>query len=142
GELSQFVAFGTCVPRLGDELDGRQDRILAHDVEECAAVLTIVPTRKNGCQVETEAVYVHVRHPVAQTVCHHAHGSGMEDVQGVARPREVLVVARVLCREAVVDRIVDASEREGWSKVVSFGRVVVDDVEDYLDARTMQGAHH
>src|SRR5664279_6285306 len=62
-------------------------------------------------------------------------------VEAVARARVVHVLAQVVFRQAVVRSVVETTKRQGRAKVVSFSRVVVDDVEDYLNARLVQGAH-
>ena len=66
----------------------------------------------------------------------------MDGVERVARPREVHVEARVVGHEPVVARVVDALEGEHRPEVVALGRVVVDDVENHLDTRLVQGFHH
>ena len=67
---------------------------------------------------------------------------GIDGVERVAGPREVHVVARVVGDEAVVRGVVDALEGERRPEVVPLGRVVVDDVEDHLDARAVERLHH
>ena len=54
----------------------------------------------------------------------------------------VHVVARVARHEPVVGLVVDALERERRADVVALGGVVVDDVEDDLDAGLVQCEHH
>src|SRR3546814_8328048 len=44
--------------------------------------------------------------------------------------------------ENVVAGVVGAAEREGGAQVAALGRVVVDDVEDDLDAGLVEAAHH
>jgi hypothetical protein len=51
-------------------------------------------------------------------------------------------VARVVGHEPVVGGVVDAAEREHRTEVVALGGVVVDDVEDHLDAREVQRLDH
>ncbi len=66
----------------------------------------------------------------------------MEHVEAVARPGEVDVVARVVGREPVEGLVVDPPEGERRAEVVPLGRVVVDDVEDHLDAGSVQRLDH
>ena len=66
----------------------------------------------------------------------------MHDVERVARAGEVHVVARVLGREPVVALVVDALEAQHRAQVVALGGVVVDHVEDHLDARAVQRLDH
>ena len=44
--------------------------------------------------------------------------------------------------QAVVDGVVDAAKRERRAEVVAFASVVVDDIEDDLDARGVEGFDH
>ena len=57
-------------------------------------------------------------------------------------PGEVHVEARLVRHQPVVARVVDALEREHRAEVVALGGVVVDDVEDHLDARGVQRLDH
>ncbi len=63
----------------------------------------------------------------------------VEAVPGAGR---VVVVARVVGHQAVVRRVVDALERQHRAEVVALGGVVVDDVENHLDALLVERAHH
>ena len=66
----------------------------------------------------------------------------MRGVEAVPGARCVDVEARVFGRETVVGGIVDAAEGEHRPHVVSLGGVVVDDIEDHLDSRSVQRLHH
>ena len=57
-------------------------------------------------------------------------------------PGEVHVVARVVRDEPVVGGVVDALEGQHRPQVVALGGVVVDDVEDHLDAGAVQRLDH
>ena len=67
---------------------------------------------------------------------------GCVHVQRVAAAGEVHVVAAVLGRQAVVGGVVDAAQRQRRAELVALGRVVVDDVEDHLDAGGVQAPDH
>ena len=67
---------------------------------------------------------------------------GVAHVERVAGAGGVVVVAGVVRVEAVVAGVVDAPERQRRAEMVAFGGVVVDDVEDHLDAGVVQGADH
>ena len=54
----------------------------------------------------------------------------------------VVVVRAVAVDQAVVGGVVDAPEAQRRAEVVALGGVVVDDVEDDLDARLVQGPDH
>ena len=62
--------------------------------------------------------------------------------EAVAGARGVVVVAPVAVDEPVVRRVVDPLEREHGTEVVALRGVVVDDVEDDLDAGRVQGLDH
>ena len=83
-----------------------------------------------------------LRDPVAQRVHDQPQHARVHGVEAVARAREVHVAARVVGHQAVVRRVVDALEREHRAEVVALGRVVVDHVEDDLDAGAVERLHH
>ena len=142
-EVAHLVAARSDVPRLGDQLHLRDHRVLLDEVEERAQPVDLVElSGQAGRQVEAEAVDVHLRHPVAQRVHDQLQDMGAAHQRGVAGPGRVVVERLVLVGEPVVRGVVDPAERQGRSEVVAFGRVVVDDVEDHLDARTVQVTHH
>ena len=58
------------------------------------------------------------------------------------RAGEVEVVARVVLHRAVVGVVVDAAHRQHRPEVVALGGVVVDHVEDHLDAGRVQRLDH
>ena len=142
-EVAHLVAARPHVPGLGDQLDLRQHRVLVDDVEERAQAIDVVQLagQRRG-QVEAEAVDVALDDPVAQRVHDQPQDARVHDVERVARAREVHVVARVVGHEPVVARVVDALEGQHRAEVVALGRVVVDDVEDHLDPRPVQGLDH
>ena len=66
----------------------------------------------------------------------------MLEVQRVAAAGEVHVEALVVLHQAVVRRVVQAAIGQRGPHLVALRRVVVDDVEDHLDAVAVQLAHH
>ena len=63
-EVADLVAALADVPRLGDQLDLREHRVLVDDVEEGAQAVDLVQlARQGGGEVEAEAVDVHLRAP-------------------------------------------------------------------------------
>ncbi len=66
----------------------------------------------------------------------------MPDVEAVAGAGVVHVVARVVVDQPVVRRVVQALEAQRRAQVVALGGVVVDHVEDHLDAGGMHRPHH
>src|SRR5690606_37342951 len=68
-EVAHLVAAGTDVPRLGDQLDLGEHRVLLHQVEERAQPVHFVQfAGQCGGEVEAEAVHVHLGDPVAQRI--------------------------------------------------------------------------
>ena len=140
GEVPRLPAAGAHVPRLGDELHVPQhgvgdDRAQQRMVGAEAAVVAA----ERGGEVEAEPVHVHLLHPVAQggeDQVHRVHGAGVE---GAAGAGDVLGDAVV---GPVVLEVVQAAQREGGAVAAALGGVVVDHVEDHLEAGRVQAAHH
>ena len=85
---------------------------------------------------------MHLGDPVAQRVhdqLQHVRAAHERRVAGAGR---VVVERLVLVAQPVVGGVVDAAERERGAEVIALGGVVVDDVEDHLDAGAVQLAHH
>ncbi len=142
-EAPDLVAAFAEVPRLRDQLHLRDDRVLVNDVEERAEAVDLVQlARQRRGEVEAEAVDVHLRDPVAQAVHDHLQHARMQHVQRVAAAGVVHVVARIVVHQAVVRSVVDAAETQRRAEVTAFGGVVVDDVEDHLDAGRVQRLDH
>ena len=72
-------------------------------------------------EIEAEAVDVHLHHPVAQRVEDEIAHDRMARVDRVSRAGEVAVEALVVV-QPVVDRVVDAAERERRPQLVAFDR--------------------
>ena len=113
------------------------------DVEERGEPVDLVQLacERRG-EVEAEAVDVALGHEVAQRVHDQPQHRGMHDVEAVAGAGEVEVVAGVVRHQPVVGGVVDALERQHRPQVVALGGVVVDDVEDHLEAGGMQRLDH
>ena len=142
-EVADLVAAGPDVPRLGDQLHLGEQRVLVDDVEERGEAIDVVElARERRREVEAEAVDVADVRPVAQRVHDQPQHARVHRVERVARAGEVHVVARVVRHQPVVRRVVDALEAEHRPEVVALGGVVVDDVEDHLDAGAVQRLHH
>ena len=84
---------------------------------------------------------MHLVDPVAQAVHHHLQDAGMNQVQSVAAAGVVDVVAAVGL-EPVIGRIVDAPEAQGRPHLVALGSMVVDHIQQHLDAGIMQALDH
>ena len=97
---------------------------------------------QGGCEVESEAVDMHVRDPVTERVHHHLERTRVTHVDRVAAAGDIDVVARVVFTEPVIRDVVDAAKGQHRSPLVTFRRVVVDDVENHLEAGLVQRLHH
>ena len=112
-EAADLVAAGADVPRLGDQLDLADDRVLLHHLEEGGELVDVVELAgQGGGEVEAEAVDVHLGDPVAQRVHDQLQRVRVAHVEGVAGAGVVHVVALVVLDEAVVGRVVDALEAQ------------------------------
>ena len=115
-------------------MDDVEERPQLVDLEQLAG--------QRAGQVEAEAVDVHLGDPVAQAVHDELQDARVLHVERVAAAGEVHVVARVLRRQPVVGGVVDAAHRQRRPQLVALGGVVVDHVEDHLDAGGVQRPHH
>ena len=142
-EVADLVAALAHVPGFGDELHGADDRVLLDDVEEGReAVDGVQLAGQRGRQVEAEAVDVHLLDPVAQAVHDELQDVRLEHVERVAGAGVVEVAARVVRLEPVVGLVVEAPQRERRAVVAAFAGVVVDDVEDDLQAGRVERPDH
>ncbi len=93
-------------------------------------------------KVEAEAVDVHLRAPVAQRIHDHLEHLRIAHVQRVAGAGVVHVELRIVGDQAVVSGVADALPAQHGAQVIALAGVVVDHVEDHLDARRVQRLHH
>jgi hypothetical protein len=84
---------------------------------------------------------VHVGDPVAQAVEDQPAHHRVIRVQRIAGPR-VVRIAGTIGREEIVGVVVEPAKRQRGAAVVAFRRMVVDDVQDDLDARAVQRLDH
>ena len=142
-ELADLVAALADVPGLGDELDPGDHRVLVHHVEERGQLVHVVERAgQRGGQVEPETVHVHLGDPVAQRVHQHLQHVRVAYVEGVAAAGVVDITPLVVGGQPVVAGVVDAAEAQRRPGLVALGGVVVDHVEDDLDAGGVQRPHH
>ena len=85
---------------------------------------------------------MHLQHPVAEAVHDQLQHPRVGHVQRVATTGEVDVVAAVVRRQPVVRRIVDAAQGQRRAQLIAFRGVIVDNVENDLDAGGVQGLDH
>ena len=142
-EVADLVAALADVPRLGDQLHLRDHRVLLHEVEERGQPVHVVQfAGQRGGEVEPEPVDVHLQDPVAERVHDQLQRVRVPHVQAVAAARVVHVPRLVPVVEPVIGGVVDAAEAQRRPHVVALGGVVVDHVQDDLDARVVQRLDH
>ncbi len=142
-EVADLVAAGADVPGLRDQLDLADHRVLLHQLEERRQLVDVVelPGQRGG-QVEPEAVDVHLGDPVAQRVHDQLQRVRVAGVERVPGAGVVHVVVLLVVDEPVVGSVVDALHAQRRAQVVALGGVVVDHVEDHLDAGGVHGLDH
>ena len=139
-EVAHLVAAGADVPGLGDELQPPQHGILRDGGDDGGVgVEARAAAAQHGHEVEPEAVDAAVPRPAAQRIEHQPHGGGALGVEDVAAAGVVDVAARVGGVEPVVGRVVEAAQAQRRAVLVALARVVVDDIEQHLDAGFVQG---
>ena len=96
---------------------------------------------EGGGKVVTEPVNTHLGDPVAQRVEDHGEDLRMRGVDRIATTGDVIVIA-VIVGEAVIRLVIDAAERQSRSFMAALTSVVVDDIEENLDAGLVERRHH
>ena len=143
GKVPDLIAAVAEVPRLRDQLHVRENRVLVDDVEEGAHLVDGAGlARERRREVEAEAVDVHLGDPVAEAVHHELERLRVQHVQAVSAAGEVVVERAVFGAQAVVRRVVEATQADRRSELISLAGVVVDDVEHDLEAGPVERLHH
>src|ERR1700761_4650147 len=66
----------------------------------------------------------------------------MKQIQAVAGTCEIKIEAGILRVQPVVGRIIDPTKTERWAEMISFRGMIVNYVENHLDAGSVEAAHH
>ena len=124
------------------QLDPGQDGVGAQRHQErVVRVVPVVAAAPEGHrEVEPEPVDVALADPVAQRVQDHPADHGVAQVQGVAAAGDVDVLAALV--EPVVGAVVQTAPGQRRAVAALLGGVVVDDVEDDLQALAVQRLDH
>jgi len=144
GEAAESMPLGGEVPGFGDELDPGQHRVRCELPEEGGVgIEAAFPITAQGRrEVEAKPVHVQLLDPLAQTGEEHlAHRRGL-DIERIATAGEVLVPSRLGGLLPVVGGVVEALEGEGGAGTPPLGGVVEHHVDQHLQARVVEGAHH
>src|ERR1700752_2367233 len=84
---------------------------------------------------------MHLLDPVTQAVNYHAAHNGMVGIQRVTTAR-VIGIARSVAFKDVIGAVVEPSETQRRPVAAAFRSVIEHDVENDLDARTVEGLDH
>ena len=143
GKAAHLIAARTAVPRLGDELDLGEQRILADHLQKSAlGVEAVGLARQDRPQIEAESVDPRFAHPIAQAVHDHLYDAGVAKIEGVPGARVVDVEARLIRHQPVIRLVVDAFEGKRRTALVALRRVIVDDVEDHFEPAVVETRDH
>src|SRR6476620_12337679 len=66
----------------------------------------------------------------------------MKQIQTVTRACEIEVEPGIFRVQPVVGEIIDSAKTERWAKMISFRGMIINHVENYFDAGSVQAAHH
>ena len=144
GKSPELVAIRPKVPRLGNQLDTGQDRVLCQGRQQAGHRVKIVMKNRVAPQRcgEVKAKPIHTKrlHPPAQAVHDHLYGAGLRQIEAVATTTEVKVLAcRVQC---VPTGVVQAAPAQGGAKSVTLGAVVEHHIQHHLQSVLVQLVHH
>src|SRR6185437_11781469 len=110
-KTADLIAAWAAIPRLRDQLHRVEQRILTDRLEEAALLVEAMRlARENGTEIEAEAVDMHLRDPVAQTVRDHLDDTGMAEIDRIPGAGVVDVIALLVRQQTIVARIVDPLE--------------------------------
>src|ERR1700731_4715049 len=127
--LTELIAARTDVPGLRNQLDAREDRILAQRVEEPGAGIEAVQLApERYAEIEAESVDMERRDPVAQRIHHHLQYARMGQIERVAGAGVVDTTPAIVLNQAIIARVVEPAERQRRTELAAFRRMVVDDV--------------
>src|SRR5205085_1214511 len=142
-ETTHLVSARPAIPRLGDQLDSAQLRVLAACLQKAALIVEACGLAgEDRAKIETEAVDMRLARPIPQTVGHHLDHPHVVEVERIAGAGVVYVIARVVGQQAVVRGVIDTLERQGRAELVAFSGVIVHHIEYYFEAGLMKASHH
>ena len=98
-------------------------------------------TAKGDAEVEAEAVDVERRHPISKRIRYHLQHPRVRQVERIAGTGVVDAMPLIVGDQSIIAGIVEAAERQRWTKFATFRSVVVNDIENDLDAGGVQPAN-
>ena len=84
---------------------------------------------------------MHLLHPVAQAVHDQLQHPGVHHVQAVTAAGVVHVITRLAAHQAVISNVIDTTETQRGPQMVAFTCMVVDNIQNDLDAVGVQPLH-
>ena len=140
--VPKLIPARTNIPRFRDQFYPRQSRILTERIKKSRAGIEAVGlTAERNTEIETKAVNVKVDHPPPQRVHDHLKHARVRQVQRVARAGVVDAVPWIVRNEAVIAGIVEPPKRQRRTEFTPFGSVIVNNVEQNLDASGVEAMH-
>src|SRR3954471_10549555 len=141
-EAADLIPTQADIPRLRDQLDGGENRVLLNGCKECgAAVETVWPAAQRSREVESEAIDVADLDPVAERVHDHLQNARMGEIERVSGAGEVVVITGFIRQQPIIRGVVDAAETQCRAKLIALRSVVVDDVKNDFDSGIMQACN-
>ena len=140
-KAAELIAARADVPRLGDEFQAAQLRVLIDRGEDGRMrIETVRSPRQCGGQVKAETRDPAKPAPGPQGVHRQAQRGRLLHRQGIPGAGVVDVVGGVVRGQAVVAGVIQAAQRDGGAERIAFARVVEHHVDQGLDAGVGQGA--
>ena len=140
-KVSGLPTAKTDIPGLDNELRIFERRVGDDRLQQRMVRVEVVVAVARQCrgQVKPEAVDLHLGCPVTQTVEHQLPDRRVRKVERVSASCGVLIPAALV--EAIVVGVIQTAIAVGQTAATTFGRVVVNHVENHLDAVSVQFAN-
>src|SRR5262249_17935597 len=110
-ESAEAITTLAKVPRLGDEFDAGEHRVLGDSVQQGRTrVYVVMVARERRGEIEAEPVNMKMLDPIAQAVEHHLQNAWVRNVERISCPRAVPIETGIVGHKLVVTRVIDAAE--------------------------------
>ena len=129
----QLVAPRADVPGLGNHQAGAEHRVSGDGLQQGriglkSALYRVAATGQHRRQVKAKTVHAKFKHPAPQALQHSALHQRLLKVDTVTAAGPVGIAVARLRQQVVVQRVVDAAQRQRRAPFIELGRVVVDHV--------------
>ena len=141
-KASGLVAAGADVPRLGDQFQVAQGRVLCDGRQQRRAGVkaTCAPPQSGG-QIEAKSIEAGPLRPCPQAIHGEAHDVRAVQRQNIAAAGIVDIARRVFRIQPVIAGIVEAAQAQGRAKFIALSGMVQHHIQQHLDARRLQRRH-